>query len=122
RRSGRGRAWRSENVRTVAVGAAVALGVGLAAIGDGYDYDAVCADTTTQTRVSDERCSTGGGAHGWYYVQAGSRAPAVGGRVGGGSFAAPDGGSYSVHRGGVSVQGGTVSRGGFGGRFATVGG
>lgn len=112
--------WRSG---AVVVGATALVLGGLVATNDGYDYDAVCVDGSGR-RVADDRCdddgSSGGGGARWYYVKAGDRAPALGDRATGGSFDAPDGERFSVHTGGVDSHGGTVSRGGFGGRFHGV--
>lgn len=98
---------------------------------DEYDYTAVCADAGG-TRVSDDRCEEDADQDGvadadeddrhsgaaasylWYYLRAGSVAPAVGQRVSGGASARP-GGSVSVRQGGVDTRGGVVARGGFGG-------
>jgi hypothetical protein len=114
----------------VVVGAAttaVVAAVALMAAGDDPDYQAVCADPQTGVRVDDEQCDDDGGSSGlrgfgWYYLGRGSRAVATGAKVTGGSFLAPDPTRFSVRRGGVPRVGGTISRGGFGGRFGGFGG
>lgn len=101
----------------------IAVGVGAAALGlaaivgfssGGSDQRGVCVDKSTDVRVDDDVCedeSTGGG-HGWYYIPAGRRAPALGQAVSGqGSFSAPRSDSFS--KGGVAADGGEVTRGGF---------
>jgi hypothetical protein len=77
------------------------------------DERGVCVDRTSNVRVDDDVCddSTTGGSHGWYYIPSGRRAPAVGDATRGqGSFATPSG---SFDKGGVSSDGGKVTRGGF---------
>ena len=75
------------------------------------------APVTDAVRVEDNVCRTGGGgSHGWYYFGSGSRYPAVGSRVSGGTPTLPAG-AHAVS--GLSKSGGTVSkssvsRGGFG--------
>ena len=114
------RRWRSP---AVVVGATALLLGGLVLSNGGYDYDAVCVDDNG-TRVADDRCDGsghgGGGLAHWYYVRAGTTAPAIGQRATGGTTVAPDGERFSVHTGGVDSHGGTVSRGGFGGRVGSV--
>ena len=126
--------WRSP---IVVVGASAAVLVGLVVAGNAgssrdeeeYDYDAVCVDDAN-TRVADDRCddpenlaegdgqnATGhaGGGH-WYFIPTGGSAPGIGQRATGGSTSVPDPARFNVHAGGVDAHGGTVSRGGFGGR------
>lgn len=86
-----------------------------------YDYGAVCADEQTQVRVGDDLCDDDRDRHRWYYIPGGRRAASVGDRVNGGSFSAPPS-SAASYRGGVPSEGGTVSRGGFGGSSDSVGG
>jgi hypothetical protein len=109
----------------VGVGVIALATASLTACSSGSDYSGVCVDTKTSTRVKDGDCrdttgSGGGGAHGWYYYKAGTKAPAVGERVSGGSFSLPSG--VSASKGGVSAKGGSVSRGGFGSGHGSFGG
>ena len=93
------------------------MALGLVAFGafdSGTDQRGVCVDRTTDVRVDDDVCddSSSGGAHGWYYIPNGRRAPAEGQATSGqGSFSAPT--SQSFAKGGVAADGGKVTRGGF---------
>ncbi|MDP8952174.1 MAG: tRNA-dihydrouridine synthase [Actinomycetota bacterium] len=86
-----------------------------------YDYAAVCADQRTQLRVGDDDDCDESVSYAWYYIPVGSRAPAVGERVSGGSFDPPSSGE-AVCWGGAPSEGGEVSRGGFGSCSQAVGG
>ena len=89
------------------------------------DYVGVCKNHKTGQRVDDKKCegdqrSTGGGM-GWVFIPRGSAGsgtsyPAVGQRVTGGTTVVPAG--KSVARGGIPAQGGSVVRGGFGGKVS----
>lgn len=109
--------WRSR-VLTLSLSGVLAA-TSLAACGSGDDaeeYRGVCVDESTQQRVDDDRCDDDGtrvGGLGWVYFAAGTRLPALGARVSGGTAALPRG--AAVTRGGVPGDGATVSRGGFGG-------
>lgn len=90
------------------------VGFGAGAAGSRAEERGVCVDRTTDVRVSDEECDddTTSGGHGWYYIPAGRRAPAEGQAISGqGSYVAPSNGSFT--KGGVSADGGNVTRGGF---------
>lgn len=125
---GSSRRWRSR-VLSVSVSGVLAA-TSLAACGsddtngDAKDYHGVCVEESTQQRVDDDRCDDGGrvgGGFGWLYYGAGSRAPAVGEQVSGGTTTPPKGASLT--RGGVPGDGASISRGGFGGGSDTsVGG
>lgn len=107
---------------TVAIGTVV-LAASLSACSTGSDYSRICTDSKTNQRLSDSECRSGSGyagAHGWYYLPAGSKAPAVGQRATGGVTSVPSGKSVSGES--VSAKGGTVSRGGFVGGHGSVGG
>lgn len=85
-----------------------------AAVDSRADERGVCVDRASQTRVADDECDddTSSGGHGWYYIPSGRQAPAEGERISGqGSFTAPTNSSFS--KGGVSADGGPVTRGGF---------
>lgn len=94
-----------------------AAALGLVAIGafdSGTDQRGVCVDRATDVRVDDDVCddNTTNGAHGWYFIPSGRRAPAEGQAVSGqGSFTQPSSDSFS--KGGVAADGGKVTRGGF---------
>lgn len=112
---------------TVALGVTAALAGTLTAgyLTRGDDYRGVCVDEQTQVRLPDDDCDddrpvsrAGGSVARWYYVRSDQRMPAVGQKSSGVPYV-PDG--ASVKRGGVSVKGGKVSRGGFGG-FGIKGG
>ena len=81
----------------------------------------VCRDERTDQRVDDDECRRGTGGFGWWFFLAGSRYPAIGQAVSplGGS-ATPQAGARAV-RGGAPVAGGTVAKGGFGGRSGGTG-
>jgi hypothetical protein len=101
--------------RSAAVGVgAVALGlIAVGSLSSGADERGVCVDRTSNVRVDDDVCDddTSSGTHGWYYIPAGRRAPAEGQSTSGqGSFVTPSG---SFDKGGVSSDGGKVTRGGF---------
>ncbi len=137
-------------------GAVVAGGIAMLASGGGDGSEdepvtqaAYCVDTASGLRVEDSSCeaidpaqqdllegepaqsSDGHGGLGWYFIPFGLRAPAIGGRASGGSFAVP---SSSYVTGGVPRAGGSVSpgnvtggktttvRGGFGSKGGGVGG
>ncbi|GAA0292364.1 hypothetical protein GCM10009528_06580 [Kineococcus aurantiacus] len=90
----------------------------LAACGsdDAQEYRGVCVDESTHQRVDDDRCDDDGGrvgGLGWVYFASGTRAPALGARVSGGTTTLPKGAALT--RGGVPGEGATISRGGFGG-------
>ena len=110
----------SVTIGVTAVLVATLSGCSVSAEEEEYDYGAVCVDQRTQVRVGDDLCDDDG-PHGWYYIPAGSRAQAVGERVSGGSFNPPPPGEQA-YLGGVSPEGGVVSRGGFGGNSDSVGG
>ncbi|ANC30442.1 tRNA-dihydrouridine synthase [Isoptericola dokdonensis] len=111
--------------RSVALGLTTVVAASLTGCAPAADNRAICVDPETQLRVDDDLCdeddddyvsSSSGGGHYWYYVRSGSRAPAVG------TSYATTGGTYdsktltgTTAKGGVSSDGGTVSRGGFGG-------
>jgi hypothetical protein len=110
--------------RSVALGLTTVVAAALTGCSPAPDNQAICVDPATELRVDDDFCDdddadyhggSGGGSY-WYYVRAGSRAPAVG------SSYVTTSGTYdsttlrgSTSKGGVSADGGTVSRGGFGG-------
>lgn len=106
----------------VTVGAIAVVSISLSGCSSSPDYAGVCVDKSTNKRVSDRDCNgsgTSGGAHGWYYVRSGTKAPAVGSSASGGSFSEPSG---TFAKGGVSAKGGTIARGGFGGGHSSFGG
>ncbi|GAA2785971.1 hypothetical protein [Saccharopolyspora taberi] len=105
--------------------------------GDYQDYVAVCVDSSTQQRIDDEECQdsptevSDPGSHPgvgawWYYYSTigGGYAAPVGSKVFGGSFITPTSksGAQPVigRQGSVPVSGGTIARGGFGGRPGTT--
>lgn len=99
--------------------------VAIGAFDSGTDQQGVCVEKSSNVRVDDDVCddegTTGGGTHGWYYIPSGRRAPAEGQKISGqGSFSAPSGQSFS--KGGVSADGGEVTRGGFLSGKGTFGG
>jgi uncharacterized membrane protein YgcG len=112
---------------SVTLGVTALVAASLTGCAPEADNRAICVDPETTERVDDDLCdeddddyhgsATGtGGGHYWYYVRAGSRAPAVG------SSYATTSGTFdsstlrgSTAKGGVSADGGTVTRGGFGG-------
>jgi hypothetical protein len=103
---------------SVALGVTAVLAVGILAVafddGRDYDYAGVCVDERTNVRVDDAQCRSGPSLpyYGWYFIHTGRTFPRVGVPVLGGSFTRPAAGS--VHLGGVSTNGGVVTRGGFG--------
>jgi hypothetical protein len=108
----------------VSVSLVAALSVTMTGCGspDTTEYNGVCVDRRTNTRVDDDRCDESrGGGHGWVYYRPGQSVPAVGGVATGGTTTVPDG--ASVARGGGPAKGGVVARGGFGGgKGGSVGG
>ncbi|MRK01485.1 hypothetical protein GEV27_08105 [Aeromicrobium sp. S22] len=101
---------------TVGIGVVTVALVGIGAAGSRAEERGVCVDRSSDVRVADDQCdddsATSGGGYGWYYIPAGRRAPAEGQAVAGqGSFVTPT--SKSFTKGGVSADGGTVTRGGF---------
>ncbi len=92
--------------------------------GDGdADYGAVCADPQTHKRLADDECNGNPGHRsrgGWYFIPAGRPYAANGQTVSDGSFTRPSDGS-TVKYGGLSPNGGSVSRGGFGGNTGRSG-
>ena len=114
---------------TVTLGVTALLATGLTACGNDEpedpDYGAVCVDSQTQQRVDDDQCGDdyrgggpGVGLFAWYFLSRGLVAPALGQRVAGGTFTAPATGTI---RRGVNPGGGTIARGGFGGRSGSAG-
>ncbi|MYV44189.1 hypothetical protein [Streptomyces sp. SID2888] len=106
---------RRSTTLTVGTVGAVALALALCGCSSGPDYQGICADKRTGTRVDDSFCehgnkSGGSGGYGWWYARSGSRVPAVGQTLpkagGGEGFVSPKSGS--VVRGGFSAHGGTV--------------
>ncbi|PFG42947.1 hypothetical protein ATJ88_1623 [Isoptericola jiangsuensis] len=111
--------------RSVALGLTTVVAASLTGCAPAADNQAICVDPETQLRVDDDYCeeddddyhgTSSGGGHYWYYVRSGSRAPAVG------TSYVTTRGTYdsttltgSTSKGGVSADGGTVTRGGFGG-------
>lgn len=110
---------------TVGAVALASVGIYAAVQDDDHDYAGVCVEESTQTRIADEQCDdhrSGGyyGGHGWYFVPRGVAAPAIGGKVSGGSFSAPPRSqSWGT---GFKADGGVVTRGGFSGHGFSVGG
>ncbi|WP_456786995.1 hypothetical protein [Cellulomonas sp. P5_C5] len=105
----------------ITLGVTSAVALLLSGCASNTDYQGVCIDKDTQTRLDDESCDDSdpgyvGGSHGWFFLARGTSAPAVGDTVASGSGIPPVG--TSSVRGGVSADGGTVSgsttRGGFG--------
>ena len=110
---------------TVGAVALASLGIYAAVQDDDHDYAGVCVDEATRTRIADKQCddhhSSGfHGGHGWYFVPRGVAAPAIGGRVAGGSYTAPP--SSKSWGTGFRAEGGVVTRGGFSGHGFSVGG
>ncbi len=82
---------------------------------------AVCVDRSTDTRVSDEDCEDDDSTvRGWYYIRAGRSAPAVGEKISGQGSFVPQ--TSSATAGGVSSEGGEVTRGGFSSGKSSFGG
>lgn len=113
------RRWRSTSV---ALGVTAVVAASLTGCSEANNR-AICVDPETELRVDDDNCDEddddyGGSGSGyyWYYLRSGARAPAVGK-----SYATGNGTFDSTRlngtttKGGVSADGGTVSRGGFGG-------
>lgn len=110
---------------SVTLGVTALVAASLTGCSNAADNRAICVDPQTEQRVADDRCDDDADYHGsgspssgyyWYYLRSGSRAPAVG------SSYVTSGGTYdatrlsgSAAKGGVSSDGGTISRGGFGG-------
>lgn len=110
---------------SVVLGVTAVVAASLTGCSPAADNRAICVDPKTELRVADDKCDEddddyrgSGSGHYWYYLRSGTRAPAVGS-----SYATGTGtGTYDSTRldgtttkGGVSSDGGTVSRGGFGG-------
>lgn len=108
----------------VSLGVTAIMAAGLSGCASSPDYAAVCVDPETEERVDDDQCDDGasngaGSAFLWYYLGASSRVPALGSRVGGGTFNGSSLGG-TVQRGGLPEAGGssvrsTTKSGGFGG-------
>lgn len=105
--------------RTVTVGVVAALAATLTGCGQGTnvsdDYAQICRDNSTEKRLPDDDCNNHGGNAHWYYLPLGSSSrtvPAVGQPATGGSDSIPSGKTAAR---GISSDGDSVSRGGFGG-------
>ncbi|WP_295845347.1 tRNA-dihydrouridine synthase [uncultured Microbacterium sp.] len=105
--------------RTVTVGVVAALAATLTGCGQGTnvsdDYAQICRDNSTEKRLPDDDCNNHGGSAHWYYLPLGSSGrtvPAVGQPATGGSDSLPSGKTAAR---GISSDGDSVSRGGFGG-------
>lgn len=105
--------------RTVTVGVVAALAASLTGCGQGSnvseDYAQICRDNATEKRLPDDDCNNHGGSAGWYYYALGSNSrtvPAVGQTATGGTDTLPSGKTAAR---GISSDGASVSRGGFGG-------
>lgn len=105
--------------RTVTVGVVAALAATLTGCGQGTnvsdDYAQICRDNSTEKRLPDDDCNNHGGSAHWYYLPLGSSSrtiPAVGQPATGGSDSLPSGKTAAR---GISSDGDSVSRGGFGG-------
>lgn len=105
--------------RTVTVGVVAALAATLTGCGQGTnvsdDYAQICRDNSTEKRLPDDDCNNHGGSAHWYYLPLGSSSrtvPAVGQQATGGSDSLPSGKTAAR---GISSDGDSVSRGGFGG-------
>lgn len=105
--------------RTVTVGVVAALAATLTGCGQGAnvseDYAQICRDNATEKRLPDDDCNNHGGSAGWYYYALGSSnrtVPAVGQTATGGTDTLPSGKTAAR---GISGDGASVSRGGFGG-------
>lgn len=104
---------------SVTLGVTALVAAGLTGCAPEVDNQAICVDPQTEERVDDDYCEDDdhhGGGYAWYYMRAGTRAPAVG------STYASTKGTFdsstlrgSTSTGGVDSDGGTISRGGFGG-------
>ncbi len=128
---GLSRQWRSRVLSVSVSGVLAATSLAACSSGDdAKDYHGVCVDESTRQRVDDDRCDESGtrvggvggvGGLGWLYYGTGTRAPAIGERVSGGTATPPQGSALT--RGGVPGDGASISRGGFGGGSDTsVGG
>lgn len=102
--------------RSVTAPLAAALALVVSGCGTTASSQGVCRDERTDQRVDDEQCRRGTAGFGFWFFAVGSRYPAIGQAVSplGGS-ATPQAGTRAV-RGGAPVAGGTVAKGGFGGR------
>lgn len=92
----------------------VLAGLALAACGsETPDYSRICKDAKTDIRVEDDKCDNGGsgGSYVHSYHSGGSKAPAVGSKVTGGSSSIPAGKSF----------GSVPAKGGFGTHAGTTG-
>ncbi|OZD30941.1 tRNA-dihydrouridine synthase [Rhodococcus sp. 06-1477-1B] len=105
--------------RTVTVGVVAALAATLTGCGQGTnvsdDYAQICRDNSTEKRLPDDDCNNHGGSAHWYYLPLGSSSrtvPAVGQPATGGADSLPSGKTAAR---GISSDGASVSRGGFGG-------
>ncbi|BFM23412.1 hypothetical protein QE430_002196 [Microbacterium testaceum] len=105
--------------RTVTVGVVAALAASLTGCGQGSnvseDYAQICRDNSTEKRLPDDDCNNHGGSAHWYYLPIGSSSrtvPAVGQPTTGGVDSLPSGKTAAR---GISSEGASVSRGGFGG-------
>lgn len=91
----------------------VLVGLALAACGsDSPDYSRVCQDAQTGIRAEDKECDNGGsgGRYTHTYIPGSQKAPAVGGKVTGGSSSIPAGKSFSSvpATGGFGTHAGTT--------------
>lgn len=111
----------SVTLGVAAVLVATLSGCSASADEEDYEYGAICADQDTQQRVDDEDDCDEAGSYGWYFIPVGATAPAIGERVGDGSFAEPSR-DEAVCYGGVPREGGEVTQGGFGACSSAVGG
>lgn len=112
------RRLRSKSVTLGLTLVAASVFTGCAAEQDGQ---AICVNPETEERVDDDSCDedqedydgTGSGFF-WFYMPAGTSAPAVGSRYNPstGYYSAPKGQNYT--KGGVPKSGGSISKGGFG--------
>ncbi|KTS14033.1 hypothetical protein [Microbacterium testaceum] len=105
--------------RSVTIGVVAALAASLTGCGQGTnvseDYAQICRDNATEKRLPDDDCNNHGGSAHWYYLPLGSsgrNVPAVGQPATGGTDALPSGKTAAK---GISGDGASVSRGGFGG-------
>ena len=107
--------------RSVSAPLAAVLALVVSGCGTSTQAQGVCRDERTDQRVDDDQCRRGGGGFAWVFFATGLRYPAIGQAVSpfGGS-ASPQAGTRVV-RGGAPVAGGTVAKGGFGGRSGGAG-
>jgi len=113
---------RRRRSRTFAAPLAALLALAASGCASSPQARGVCRDERTDQRVDDAQCSRGVGGFGWWFFAAGQRYPAIGQPVspaGGSTTAAP---GSKVVRGGASVDGGTVAKGGFGRSGGGIGG